>query len=177
MLNPTPPTPPDLPRPRRDMPHLIRTVLLTLACCVLLPTGCTTLTEGVVKRPTGEVLGVRVVDKTQAGVRVEATVRVTNPNPVELPVEEASVSFRLGERGRSFEAPVQPAVSLPPNGAQTFTVAAAVPLPGRTVAAGLPYRFQTTLHYRPPGELREIMTESGIGLPSLTVGGNGRLSE
>ena len=150
---------------------LLVPVLLVGAALV----GCNTFTEGVVQRPTGEVLGVRIVEQTADGVRVEATLEVTNPNPVELPIEDASVSFTLAD-GKRFVSQVAPAVSLPPGGAQRFTVAAAVPKnrSGDTMI-GSPYRLRTTLHYRPPGELRDILTESGVGLPSITIGGDGKL--
>jgi hypothetical protein len=121
-------------------------------------------------------VNVRLTRQTAEGARVESVVRITNPNDVELAIDSATI--RMNVRGvDAFISETEPAIALPPNASQTFTVAAAFPRDsGVASLEGAAYRLSTTVHFVPPGEIREILTESGVPLPFLTVSRSGRLS-
>ena len=157
-------------RPRFGLIQTLAAVMMVFGVgCALGPM----LTEGVVETPEAVVESARVVDQTDAGFRAEIVVRLINPNDVALRVERASVAFRL-DGLKPYEARMEPTVALPPSGEQLWTVpvALAKPTPG-WAPAGRRYRFDAELRFVPPGELREILTDSGVPLPWVEVSGAG----
>ena len=144
----------------------------------LIGMGCAVgpmLTEGIVQTPEAVVESVRVVDQTDDGLRLEAVVRIRNPNEVGLAAQRGSVWFEL-EGLRPYEARMEPTIALPPSGERLWRVPVAVakPSPGWS-AGGRSYKMEVELRFVPPGELREILTESGVPLPWLSATARGRL--
>jgi len=62
--------------------------------------------------------------------------------------------------------------TIPANGVQTVTLPAA--LATDTVEAG-DYQVRGTLVYEPPGEIRKLLTEYGVPLPSASFKAQGAL--
>lgn len=135
---------------------------------VLLPgTGCVVVgavREGIVTPPTAEVIGVTVVDATDRATALEAAIRLSNENDVELPIESVRVRF-VGPDGERFVSNAPPTVSIPPSGSQVLRVRGV--LTGRVATmAGEDVAVDVSLRWVPPGEVRAIMTESGFRLPA-----------
>ena len=157
-------------------------LLSTLALAFALP-GCgiprsvgRALTEGFVEEPGVELVDLVVTRRTAQGVAFAAAVEVDNPNPVEIPLAGVWLSLRVEGLG-VFEAPSPPRVSLPPAGVRRFTLRGALPAPTPSDApvGGRTYRCEVTLRYVPPGEVREIATESGLPLPVARTAVRGTL--
>lgn len=126
-----------------------------------------------VSQPQTRVLDVAVSEQTAQGARIEMTVAVENRSDVPLPVRSARYEVQVEELG-SFAFRELPAVTLPPNGTQTFTLAAAF-ADGQTSLAGRRYDVTGRLAYEPPGEVRSLLTEYGVPLPAVSFDAQGRL--
>ena len=162
----------------------IKLAALTLALLTLFAaSGCgiprtvgRAATEGFVEKPEVELIDLAVTKRTPEGVAFAATVRMINPNDVELPLDAVDFSLRVAGLG-SFEAPSPPRVSLPPNGSRRVVLRAALPAPTPSDAPidGRTYRCTVAVRYVPPGEVREIGTESGLPLPVARTAVRGTL--
>ncbi|MEM1446304.1 MAG: hypothetical protein AAGF84_09630 [Planctomycetota bacterium] len=148
----------------------IALMIMTIAA-LLLPgiSGCVVvdaIKEGIVTPPTAEVIGVSVVDASDRGTALEAAVRLSNANNVELPIESVRVRMS-GPSGQSFTSDAPATVSMPPNGSQVLRVRGV--LTGRSVGAGdlvgEQVAVSVSVRWIPPGEVRAILTESQIPLP------------
>ncbi|MEM7576358.1 MAG: hypothetical protein AAF328_02685 [Planctomycetota bacterium] len=146
-------------------------VIYWVTALLLLPiSGCVVIDavkEGIVTPPTAEVLGVSVVDASDRGTALEAAVRLTNVNNVELPLESVRVRM-VGPNGQRFVSDAPATVSMPPNGSQVLRVRGVLPgrggdLEGEEVAVSVSVRWI------PPGEVRAILTESRVPLPVVVA--------
>jgi LEA14-like dessication related protein len=144
---------------------MLRTACLLLA--ILLFTGCNIG----ITRPEVVVTGVRMDEVTDGGARVLFDLLVVNPNDEELPMP--TVSYRVDVVGAgSFELTDRPYASLPRNGQTTFTLAAAVSgvnLPGKRVT------IDGEVVFEPQGELRKLLYDNYVPLPSSDFSGEGVL--
>lgn len=147
---------------RNDLPM----VLAVLFAAVLV--GCDGL-----QKPEARVTRVALAERTPEGLRVEMTVAVVNPNDTPLPVRWADYAVEVDEVG-AFAFEGMPAVTLPPNGTQTFTLAAAF-ADGEAPVVGRAYRVSGAVGYEPPGEVRELFTQYGVPLPAVEFGARGEL--
>ena len=134
------------------------TLLLALVLAPL--SGCLKI-----RSPRAHVQSVAVTGQTDEGARVEVVLRISNPNPVALPVRSASYEVVVDDLG-TFSFIDHPPVTLPPRGEQVIVLPAAfllddTPIAGRTVRVG------GRLRYQPPGELRQLMTDYWIPLPGV----------
>ena len=140
--------------------------------------GCGTTASPIDAEPRARVVAVRETAATPQGFRVLATVEATNPGPVELPVRSADIRLTIEGVG-TFTTLAEPAVALPPEGRVTFDVAAAYPRTGKAsrvpTATGRAWDGRIALTVEPPGEIRAILTESGVPLPTVTASGRGRV--
>ncbi len=153
---------------------------LTLLSGCIVDDAAEAVKEGIVAAPTSEVTAVEVIEQTEQGVAVETTVALSNPNPVALPLDAVDVVVEVDGVGR-FASPTPPTVVLPPEGSQSMTVRAALPLGqgagGGASLAGRGYTVRVTSHWVPPGEVRAILTDSGIPLPFTVAEASGVLGE
>jgi len=125
-------------------------------------------------KPDTRVLAVDVVEQTDAGFRVVATVELTNENRVALPLVETRYEITVGQAGTL--SLVQPAGrTLPAHGKQTLTLPASFAWNG-PAPAGAPWTVKGRVSYRPPGELRQVMTETNIPLPWADFQEQGQLN-
>lgn len=155
--------------------HFSRLAARLLAICLFLGmvfgmTGCE-----FAQPPTATVVSTILVEQTDEAGLVDITIAVTNENdfPLELKVGNYALSVADGEQF-SFETYV-PYVSLPPNGSQDLVLQAAVPHNGQGLN-GQAYRVSGSMQWVPPGEIRQLLTESGVPLPAFTFADRGNLN-
>ncbi|WP_428389783.1 hypothetical protein [Mucisphaera sp.] len=114
-------------------------------------------------RPELEVSRVEVLESSSEGASVLVVLAMENPwdEPVQLGWVDFTVSV---EGGASFSDRDLPAASLPASGVQTIELLAALSTEGGAVM-GQPFKASGKVTYTPPGDLRVVMTETGIPLP------------
>ena len=146
--------------------------MLILSLMTFITTGCATAWQSV-DRPEIQVEKVELTQRTDEGLRMEVTVRLSNPNQIALPLVYASYGVELDGLGR-FELGDTTNRTLPARGSQIVVLPAAFaitqPLPAAT-----PYRVWGHVQYEPPGQFRRVLTESGIPLPGASFALDGRL--
>ncbi len=129
--------------------------------------------------PSASVEHVRVIDQSAQGSRLEVLVRMENPNVVALPLPSATFTLTLQGIG-TFSFTDTPHVTLPAKrtdgefgpGVQFLKLPAAVATNGKdTHGAG--YRVNGSIIYEPPGEIRKLLTESRVPLPTMNFSKSG----
>jgi len=123
-------------------------------------------------RPTAQVRSVAIDQSTDQGATVRIHVELTNTNDVSLPVSEAPYRLAVGEH--VFEFTAVPPVTMPAGGSQMFSLTAAFPASGESLR-GREYDLSGRGVYEPPGEIRKILTDSNIPLPSVGFSDRGVL--
>jgi len=169
------------PPPARAAARGVR-ILILLACFAALATqpGCIRRLKvwNSVQTPDAQLLDVRLADVSDAGVRLVARLRLTNPNDIPLPLTEVEHRFELRGVG-VFRLADDPLVTLPARGEGVVEIAAAFDEPEAIQAArmGEPMRYRVSgrVTYRPPGEIRAILTDSRVPLPSTGFDGRGEV--
>lgn len=145
----------------------MRMVFLWLAvvgCGSLL--GCGAISG--VKDPKAEVTGLALQQQTEYGARMDLLVTLTNPNKVPLPVERASYWVQVEGLGQYSFTDV-PHRTIPAGGSQVVRLPVAVP--GNASLAGKQASAGGTFTYNPPGEVRKLLTDSRVPLPSFSFDG------
>jgi hypothetical protein len=144
--------------------------LMFMVAAAMLLCGC-----AVVKRPPANVTSVAVTEQTDQGGRIEVVVDLVNPNDdTPLPMPRAIYTVTVGD-DKTFHFEQIPAATLPAAGVQTLTLPAA--FADAAPLAGQPYRVTGRVEYTPPGEIRRILTDSGLPLPSSPFSAQGTLQE
>lgn len=142
----------------RSFMHLTGAAVLVAA--MGLQTGCGSqnrLLPSFVSDPQITVESVRRVAVSPAGSQYEIVLTLTNPNKEPLPLTLASYQLQIG--GESYSTQANPNAELPVG--QTLTIR----LPAAIVAQGNDYSLSGSVHYKPLGQLRDVMTDVGIPLP------------
>ncbi|MEQ9453332.1 MAG: LEA type 2 family protein [Phycisphaeraceae bacterium] len=140
-------------------------MVLVVLCPVL--GGC------LAPRPGVEVARVDVIDESSEGVSFRVLVAMENPWNEPVTIGTASLTVSVEGVSRFSDTDVPP-VSLPAGGVQTIELRAALPgslasLAGRAMTA----RGEVT--YTPPGDLRVILTETGVPLPRADFSWSGEV--
>jgi len=150
------------------MRHLLIGMGLTLA--VAAAGGCQTTTGswtlGLVQSPSAAVQSVELTEVSEAGAAAHVVVELTNPNDVPLPLPIANYRVRLGET--DYKGDSHPNATIPANGSQRIALPFAV-----SGQPGGKYRVTGSITYRPPGEIRQLLTDIGIPLPWITLNASG----
>ena len=160
-------------------------VLLLLALLAFVTAGCRMADKFKVEsvpKPKAQVAAVRLTEHTGEGMRIEITVELTNKCDVALPLVASDYTVGLGGR-RSVAFTNAPNRTLPAGGTQTVTLPAVVAIAqagtGDSVdglgAAGAPVTIAGSITYEPPGEIRLLLTESKVPLPSVSFRYSGQL--
>ena len=123
--------------------------------------------------PTATVRNVSLVKQTDQGAKIEAVVLLSNPNATPLPLVEYRYSLKV-DGGGSFEGADQVHRTLPASARQAVHLPAAFATEGMDLR-GASYTIDGSISYRPPGQLRKLMTESKIPLPCVHFQANGQL--
>ncbi|GAB4107974.1 MAG: hypothetical protein Kow00105_13000 [Phycisphaeraceae bacterium] len=141
---------------------------LGVCCLALTLVGCSSNLKQVI----ANVDAVRIDSTSDEGVRVLVTVTAENPNEVALPIVRAEYKVALNG-AQPFEFTDLPKATLPALGTQTLTFPAAFALNGKHEQHT--YQVEGRLIYEPPGEIRKLLTEYGVPLPSASFSDEGTL--
>ena len=127
--------------------------------------------------PTASVQSISLVDQSAQGARIHVTLELKSDNAVPLPLVECGYSVDLDGIG-SFTFVDKPNKAIPAKrtdinagpARQTLTLVAVFATGGREVK-GANCRVSGSVVYEPAGEIRKVMTESSIPLPSVSFSG------
>ncbi len=142
---------------------------------VILVAGCSLRPPRLpdVQNPRIDSIDVAVTERTTDGVRVEITLLIYNPNDESLPMPNVYYSFNVDGLG-SFRFDDIPAVSLPPENTQRLVLPAALAA-GEQDITGRIYTVQGRISYHPPGEVQEMLKQTGFPLPWISFSHSGML--
>lgn len=148
------------------------TALFVLAAALLASAGCNARLPRwhFIATPTATVDAVTMGPATDEGVAAVATLTLTNPNDVPLPLRITRYSIEVA--GHASAMRDAPPVTLPAKGSHTLQLPIAIPLPAdadRAALADAEARVRATIAYQPPGEVRRILYDSGVPLPTVGV--------
>ncbi len=139
---------------------MMRTLLsVTVALCLA---GCAGLSK-----PHVEVASITRGEQTDQGCVVNVTLKMSNPNDVELPVYRVDYQVTAGERQFAFKA--RPPVAMPVKGEQEVVLPAAF---SESDLAGQPVEVSGRVYYKPPGEWREALRDLKIPWPHVSFSSN-----
>lgn len=124
-------------------------------------------------KPQTRVLALTITEQTDTGFRAEARVELVNENRVELPL--LRVHYQIDIQGiGSVSLMDEAGRTLPARGSQQIILPASFAWQG-PVPTDTPWLVKGRVSYYPPGELRQIMTETKIPLPESSFEGQGSL--
>ena len=146
---------------------------LTAVVMVFTATGCGVRKLLKVKRPSAQVTSVSVLSQSAEGVRVEVVVNMSNPNQTPLPLLRSQYRLTVDDVG-SFEMTDALHRTLPAGGRQVVTLPAVFEAAGVSLT-GTRYTIAGSITYVPPGQIRKLLTESSIPLPSVPFQAAGQL--
>jgi len=147
----------------RNLP-VKRIAILVLSLAAVGCHGVSNLTT-----PKAHVTGVKVIERSPTATRADVTVQLINPNRTALPLKKSHYTLKIGD-AEPFSYTDRLNRTLPANGSQTVTLPA--------VFTGQPtgdYKVNGSVTYEPPGEIRKLMTDSGIPLPFTLFDGEGKV--
>ncbi len=145
-------------------------LLYSLPCLLLVAGGCTA-TSGL-QDPVAHVVAVKLVEQTQQGARVEVTVTLDNFNNIPLPLTESHYTVSV-TGGGVYSANDLPDRTLPASGHQEIIIPAVFATTQKL--DGADYAVHGSVAYRPPGEIRKLLTDSWIPLPTASFSSSGKL--
>ena len=152
---------------------MLRAICTMLALIGVIAAGCAP-----VQRPQTLVGEARVTEASAEGAAVAVPVSLSNPRGVPLPIREARFTMRVDAADAApFHVTQQLAATLPAEGGQTVTLRSAFAVADGASLEGAPYVIEGTIVYEPPGEIRRLLTDSGLPLPSVRFAGQGTLGE
>ncbi|MEM1213400.1 MAG: hypothetical protein AAGI68_14020 [Planctomycetota bacterium] len=147
-------------------------LLLVIIATAILP-ACRSGTDGVVstaaddvlRRPSATVTGAYVTATGPEAASVDIVLALKNPQAVELPVRFGDLRLRT-DAGATPTIETRPQVTMPPGGVATVTLQGVARHDGQGLV-GQPLNVNGSLTYEPPGELRQILTDTGVPLPTI----------
>lgn len=153
-----------------------RCIGLVVALLLASAAGCR-LTERFkvhhVRPPVAKVTAVTVTERTDEAVRLEITIELTSVGDLALPLVDAKYTVNAaGAAPATFSS--NPNRTLPAGGSQTITLPAVLTT-AEGLSVGTPATVTGSIVYEPPGEIRQLMTESKVPLPSVSFRYSGQL--
>ncbi|MEM6394140.1 MAG: hypothetical protein AAF797_15340 [Planctomycetota bacterium] len=147
-------------------------LLLLLLTTAVLP-ACRSGTDGVpssvaddvLRRPSAEVVGAYVTATGPNAASLDIILALENPQGVELPVRFGDLRLRT-DAGRTPTIETRPFVTMPPAGVATVTLQGVAKHNGQGLV-GQPVTVSGSLTYEPPGELRQMLTDTNFPLPAI----------
>jgi len=148
-----------------------RIAMIFLTGLALAAGGCQMpdLVPTFVAAPSVSVSGVEVTEVAENGTAMRLHLTLTNPNDVPLPLRTAR--YRIETDGAAYAGSTPANATVPKNGNQTLALPAAVAAP-----PGQNYRVTGSVEYVPPGEVRTVLTDLSIPLPTAGFSGRGELT-
>lgn len=141
-------------------------ILLLLTLSLTAMSGCSATGT-----PAARVLDAALVEQTDAGSRIEFVVELDNPRDEHYPLIEARYTIRVEGAGE-FRFTEYPTAALPGEDRQRLLLAGALPATG---LAGRRWSVSGAVSYQPGGELRQVLTDSGVPRPVASFRGKGTL--
>ena len=144
--------------------------LAALAASALILAGCQSF-----EKPTFEITGVEMTEKTDDAALIRFTVQGDNPNREQLPLEV--VRYTVNIQGHPpFTARRSAQATLPGFRTQSFTLPVAIqrkegPIPEDRVD----YSIRGTVAYRLPGSIADLLFDNAIRKPKAPFGESGTL--
>ena len=123
--------------------------------------------------PQATIISVNVTEQTDTGFRVEAVVELTNENRVPLPLLDIHYTVTVENAG-SVSVLDDANRTIPAHGKQQVTLPASFAWDG-PAPAGSTWTVSGKVQYDPPGELRQILTETKVPLPVSQFKNTGNL--
>ncbi len=153
---------------------MTRTTLFMLCCLTTLGaglTGCSWHSE-----PALVVSEAIVSEETDTAVVLRFTIEAENVNDVELPLKRARYVVLLNG-DRVFTGDRSPEATLPREGSHQLVLPASI---ARDAFAGLEppirYELKGTLTYTAPGEIAELLFDTGVRVPTMNFRRTGELA-
>jgi LEA14-like dessication related protein len=142
----------------------MRRALPLLLAALLLP-ACTSY-----RSPELSVAQVRPGERSNEGMALVFTLDATNENDVALPLRDVQYHVDLDGK-RVFSGTRSAEATLRRRGTQQITLPAVVNLatadPALRTAGRVPYRISGTLTYVTPGQIAEVLFDTGVRVPEV----------
>lgn len=122
--------------------------------------------EAFVFPPSAEVVDVTVTGQSDEAVQLALLLEMRNPNDIDLPLRRSRASVSLGGLP-TVSVNDRPPVTIPAKGENRFTLVTAIPTPAGFAVQGQSARVSGRLTFEPPGEIRGVLTETGVPLPTV----------
>ena len=122
--------------------------------------------------PSLSVSGVRVAQRTDAGLVIDFQIDARNVNSFALPLKSARYTVWLDDR-RVFKGVRSPEASLRRLGTQRLHLPAAIPASVPLPRGVVGYRISGTLSYVRPGALAEVLFDAGVITPTTNFSHTG----
>ena len=117
--------------------------------------------------------GVRTATSREAG-RYLITVRLENPNDFPLPITRADYTLTVGQA--RYEGDLIPPATLPALGSVHIELPAVLVAGESSAATDAAYETSGTVQLYPPGEIRALMHDLGLPLPTASFSGAGPIA-
>ena len=128
--------------------------------------------------PALRITDARATERTPDGLAMLFTVEARNENIEALPLRDVDYSVELNGR-RVFVGTRSAEATIRRLGAQTFTLPAVVNLHSdpsfADISGPVSYRVAGSLRYVTPGQLAEVLFDSGVHVPSVGFSGDGQI--
>lgn len=125
--------------------------------------------------PKVSLASARASERTDEGAAMVFTLSAENSNDVPLPLRDVEYSVELNGQ-RVFTGTRSAEATLRREGTQSFRLPAVVNLAQTPISLG-PARFRIvgTMQYVTPGQLAEVLFDSGVRVPSVEFSGEGEV--
>ncbi len=123
--------------------------------------------------PTVEVKSAAIVERTDQHTVVNLTIEATNPNTLALPLRR--IDYTVGSGGATFSGVRSPEATLPPGGTRTITFPAVLPAAAVGSDGGV-YTVSGTILYTTPGQIAELLFDTGVSRPTVGFRGDGPIA-
>lgn len=147
-------------------------IRLVLVAPLALLAACTSY-----RAPAFTVVDVRQTERTAQGVAMLFTLDAKNDNDVGLPLRDVTYTVELGGK-RVFSGTRSGESTLRRLGTQQVTLPAVVNLASSDsppVTGRVPYRISGSVTYITPGQIAEILFDTGVRVPTAGFSGNGEV--
>ncbi len=133
--------------------------------------GCEklSLTPTIYSTPDAVVTAVELLEVSPEGASARIVVDLKNKNDEPMPLKLARYRLSLG--GEAYTGNTKANATVPARGALTLALTGAV-----AGAPGAAYDVSGSIEYQPPGEIRELMTDFKVPLPTINFSGAGQVT-
>lgn len=147
----------------------MRVALVVVAVAVL--SGCTSY-----RAPVFDVTAVRPAERTGEGVAMVFELDAKNENDVALPLRDVEYSVELDGK-TVFKGTRSAEATLRRLGTQQIRLPAVVNLAGDhpPTTGRVPYKISGTVTYVTPGQIAEILFDTGVRVPSVNFSDSGQV--